>query len=239
MYLAYFFNFTMIRLLIVLFLMAIIMGVGIITLSCRKSTDFYGTVLEPPIPAPHFELQSHLGNIFTLTEQKGNVVVLTFLYTSCVDVCPFIAQKLKLSHEILENDSLAVTIVVITTDPARDTVQRVRHYSSVQGMTNKWHFLVGNKDEVEPVWEGYFAAVLPRQDASSHIREVPTHISEAVSDQAKEIAEKAINSFGGDYVVDHSTPIFIIDQEGQARVLMSAGFSPSELSHNIRLLLKQ
>lgn len=213
--------------------------IAVITLNSREQSTLYGTILDPPIPAPNFSLQNHLGNEFNLAEHKGTVIILTFLYTSCVDICPFIAQKLRLSHETLENESLPLTIVAITTDPERDTIQRTSQYSSLHGMTNKWHFLFGSHEELEPIWKGYFTSVLRRQHSDNLAKDIPPQITELIPEQRNIIAQNAINSFGGGYLIDHSSPIFIIDQKGFARVLMGADFSPSELSNNIRLLLNQ
>ena len=49
--------------------------------------------LEPPRPAPDFTLQAAGGAEFRLTAQRGKVIVLTFGYTRCPDVCPTDARR--------------------------------------------------------------------------------------------------------------------------------------------------
>ena len=198
----------------------------------------YGTVLDPPLPTTNFSLQSHRGTTISLEELRGKVVVLTFLYTSCVDVCPFIAQKLKTTRELLAGDAEDVAILAITTDPGRDTLERVRDYSAFHSMMDQWDFLVGTEAELEAVWKGYFIDVLSRQGEDVEPEEVPEEIARPVRGPAEEVARASILTFGGDYIVDHSTPVFVIDQQGQGRFLMSAEFAPWELVHNVRLLLR-
>src|SRR5690625_3316657 len=50
--------------------------------------DWYGELLDPPQPAPKFELIDQHERPFRLQDQEGNVVVLFFGYTNCPDICP-------------------------------------------------------------------------------------------------------------------------------------------------------
>ena len=45
--------------------------------------------------APDFQLPDQHGEIIRLSDQRGKVVVLSFLYTHCRDVCPLTAAKFK------------------------------------------------------------------------------------------------------------------------------------------------
>ena len=49
----------------------------------------------PPSPAPDFDLVDQNGNSVNLTQFEGKIVVMTFVYTHCPDVCPAITYQMK------------------------------------------------------------------------------------------------------------------------------------------------
>lgn len=76
----------------------------------------------------------------TLTDQDGNpynpaedpttkAVVLFFGYTNCPDVCPGIMADMATAKRRLPEDLVDdVTLIVVTTDPARDTPEALKEY---------------------------------------------------------------------------------------------------------------
>lgn len=112
----------------VLLLVTTLFSAGCSALAFGEPT-FNGTVLDPPVPAADFALPDQHGETFRLADVRGKVVVMTFLYTSCIDVCPFISIKLRQAIEMLGDESDKVEFIVISTDPERDTLERVSDYS--------------------------------------------------------------------------------------------------------------
>ena len=47
------------------------------------------------VAAQDFALRDYHGKIVRLSGQRGRVVLLTFLYTRCPDVCPLLAANLN------------------------------------------------------------------------------------------------------------------------------------------------
>ena len=74
-------------------------------------------------------------------DTRGKVVVLSFLYTHCSDFCPFVAMKLMEASRLLGRDTTRVVLVLVTTDPWRDTPPVPAVYSNVLGMLDSWHFV--------------------------------------------------------------------------------------------------
>ena len=136
---------------------AAVVIVSILLMGCSfggGEATFSGTVIEDRREAPNFRLTDHFGNAATLDQyNEGKVVVLTFLYTYCPDICPIVAHHVKSVHETLGDDAGDVSIVVVSVDPERDTVERAREYSEAWGMAANWAYLVGTEDELGPVWE--------------------------------------------------------------------------------------
>lgn len=211
----------------------------------QGTPDFNGTLLDPPDQATDFRLTDQQGRPYRLAEARGKVVVLTFLYTHCTDVCPFIAAKLKETDNLLGEDAAQVNLVAITTDPARDTQQVLAEYSQTFGLYDRWHFLFGPTDALRPVWKAY--AVASEKDTQDQAIETPHPVPPATLQalgldrglDASEIAtaQQAIGQFGGGYHVTHSTPIWLIDPQGRVRVLLRQSASPEEIAHDVRLLL--
>ena len=90
--------------------------------------------------APPLERFEKLGGDFTLTSQfgaqtslsqfRGKVVLLTFGYTFCPDVCPATLAELTRVHRTLGEDSPRVQTLFITVDPERDSAARLKEYLS-------------------------------------------------------------------------------------------------------------
>ena len=78
-----------------------------------------------------FTLQSFDGPI-SLRELRGKVVLLTFGFTSCVDVCPTTLWNLSRVFKALEVDELEkVTALFASLDPGRDTPEVLRKYTEL------------------------------------------------------------------------------------------------------------
>ncbi len=203
--------------------------------------SFVGTELEPPREARDFELIDHNGNPYRLSDQRGRVVVLTFLYTSCTDVCPFVGAKLSRVSEKLGADPQEVEFLVITTDPERDDVDRIARYSRKMGMSDRWHFLTGPQEKLQAIWEAYLLRP-SRGGGSQHVSDEVLReygLFRGLSEPQISNAKGAIDQFGGGYEVSHSTPVWLIDRDGQLRAFHGQDLLPSELMHDIYLLLNE
>ena len=77
-----------------------------------------------------FRLTDHNGNVRTLSDFKGKVVVLFFGYTHCPDVCPATMSNLATAMEKLGPDAARVQVLFVTVDPERDTPPVLQQYLS-------------------------------------------------------------------------------------------------------------
>ncbi len=95
-------------------------------------------------PAPPFDLHDADGKPVRLSDLKGKVVVLNFVYTSCPDVCPLHAAAVASIQNAINQTVMKeiVRFVTITTDPARDTPPAMRSYGETHGLDPvNWIFL--------------------------------------------------------------------------------------------------
>ncbi|WP_198284814.1 SCO family protein [Cellvibrio sp. BR] len=118
-----------------------------------KSTALKSGVFDPPRIAPDFSLPSSRDNQFTLSEQRGKLLVLGFGFTNCPNVCPMTLANLAQVYKNLGALAGQVQVVYMTVDPERDTPARLREY-----LTNfNSHFVgvTGSADELAAVRQAY------------------------------------------------------------------------------------
>src|SRR4030067_2588401 len=114
--------------------------------------EFQGSVIDPPVPARDFTLIDQSGKPFTLSQAHGTLVLLFFGYTHCPDVCPITLADFGRIKEQIGATADKVRFVFITTDPDRDTPERIAAYlanfdPAIIGLT-------GDSATLEMVWRG-------------------------------------------------------------------------------------
>jgi len=88
---------------------------------------YTGTVVAQR-PAPPLTLETDGERPFSLSSQRGHIVLVYFGYTQCPDVCPTTLASLSAVLEQLGRESKNVSVVFVTLDPAHDTSQRLAAY---------------------------------------------------------------------------------------------------------------
>lgn len=78
--------------------------------------------------ARDFALADQNGQIRTLKDFSGKLVVVFFGFTQCPDVCPTTLQELTELKRLLGADGQRLQPVFITVDPERDTAELLRAY---------------------------------------------------------------------------------------------------------------
>jgi protein SCO1/2 len=80
-----------------------------------------GAAFDPPIPAPEFRLTDQHGQPFELASLAGRVVLVTFGYTACPDVCPATLAIARQALHALGPAADEVSLVFVSVDPLRDS----------------------------------------------------------------------------------------------------------------------
>ena len=200
--------------------------------SSASDVAFHGTVLKGAAPAPGFTLTNQFGQSISLDSFRDRVVVLTFLYTNCPDVCPIVTSQLREVHEILGDSGVDMQFVAVSVDPERDSVKEAREYLEKWGLSGNWQFLVGDKAALEKVWKDYYIdPAISSHDPLVSGQETPTPGPRgAIDSLGAAIVER--------YLVIHSTPVYLIDRKGTRRLVFTAPLSPEELAQDVRILLE-
>ena len=130
-------------------------------LSGLQGTDLGSTV------APDFHLTDQFGKPISLSQFRGEPVVLTFLYAHCPDACPLTAEKLHTTQVQLGKDASHVMMLAVSVDPKGDTPAAVQNFSTQHKLTSNWHYLIGDQTTLAPVWNSYSVDAQPATSTTS------------------------------------------------------------------------
>ena len=117
--------------------------------------DYAGAVATPPKQAPPLELKDSTGETFDISKHRGKVVLLTWLYVNCPDICPLIVSNLKTAQTKLGDKAKDLVIVAVSTDPERDTPKAVNKFIDARGMKGRMQYLVGDESELGATWKNW------------------------------------------------------------------------------------
>jgi protein SCO1/2 len=97
---------------------------------------------------PDFSLIERSGRRVSLSDLKGRIWIVNFIYTNCPDTCPIQSAQMKeLQAEFMDEKDLR--LVSITVDPKRDTTKVLTEYATRFGADPaRWFFLTGEKDTI-------------------------------------------------------------------------------------------
>ncbi len=85
-------------------------------------------VFDPPRMAPDFSFPASNGSEFSLSQQRGKLLVLGFGFSNCPNVCPMTLANLAQVFKNLGPLADKVQVVYMTVDPERDTPEQLRKY---------------------------------------------------------------------------------------------------------------
>lgn len=113
---------------------------------------FAGAQTPPSIPPQDFTLRDQDGKRVKLSDYRGHVVVVTFLYSTCQSTCPVVAQQIRGALNQLRTPVAALAVSV---DPASDTPLNARRFLVKQSVEGRLRFLLGTRAQLTPVWRDY------------------------------------------------------------------------------------
>ncbi|MDX6255691.1 MAG: hypothetical protein QOJ11_2025 [Frankiales bacterium] len=165
-----------------------------------------GTVAQRTVPDAVAQLafQDDQGKPVTLSSLRGKTVVLTDFLSLCQEVCPLTSANLGLVRQAVDRAGRQgdIELVEVTVDPSRDTPARLAAYSKLLGASGNWKLLTGTAGNVAALWK-WFGVAYERQPEPS---------------------PPAIDWWTGmplTYDVGHSDVLFVLDQQGVERYLIT------------------
>jgi len=83
---------------------------------------------------------------------RGKIVLVSFIYTNCTDICPILMHTLTdVQNSLGDRFGKDVFFVSISVDPEDDTPEELRKYAERYGAKPGWTFLTGPKKEIDAV----------------------------------------------------------------------------------------
>jgi protein SCO1/2 len=234
-------------------------GLGLATASMINSESGPAAVpvrfVPPREQAFDFKLRDQDGHSIGLADARGEVVVLTFLYTACRDLCP--AQAGEIAQAVGRVGD-GVVVYAVSVDPAGDTPEHVDEWLEEHGLEDApVRYLIGSRRELAKVWRAYGIVPIATTEAYEDYEryeeeeEEEGHGEEPYSPPRRSAPDAAGEPYpdSGDLryrgrprheagpAFEHSAYVLLIDKHGEQRV----GFpfeqlDPHLLENDMRLL---
>ncbi|MBE0588073.1 MAG: SCO family protein [Hydrogenophaga sp.] len=108
--------------------LASVAGVPLLMACSPEVTPFKSTDVTGATFAQDFRLKDQNGNVRTLADFKGKIVVTFFGFTQCPDVCPTSMTTMAEVKRLLGEQGERLQVLFITVDPERDTQGLLKEY---------------------------------------------------------------------------------------------------------------
>ncbi len=111
----------------------------------------------PPTTAHDFTLTDDRGRTVSLASFRGRVVVLEFMDSHCVDICPIVSQELIDANRDLGTASNRVAFIAVNVNKYHASVADVSAFSREHQLNSigSWHFVTGAPSILRPIWAAY------------------------------------------------------------------------------------
>lgn len=201
----------------------LLLVVGALAVALRGDDDeaaadegWHGT-LQGPTPRPEFTLTDTEGRPFDFdAETQGRLTLLFFGYTHCPDVCP--GHLSILSSALAMPGTPEPLVVFVTTDPARDTPERLREW--LGNFDDDFIGLTGSLEEIAAAEQAAFVGPSgPLDDEGNFAAEEP--------DPADE------------YDVGHAAQILAYTPDDQAHLAYPFGTRQQDWAEDLPRLLEE
>lgn len=169
-----------------------------------------GTPIDPPVALSDFTLpSSREGQPLSLSELRGQPVLIFFGYTFCPDVCPLTFSEFKRVKGLLGADGERMHVVFISVDPERDTPEVLSRY--VTAFDPSFIGLQGDEATLRRIGKEYGLYYQKRE----------------------------VEGSSAAYLVDHSAASYLVDADGRLRMVYGYGTAPDVIAAGVSGLLAE
>jgi protein SCO1/2 len=144
------------------FLLAV--TVVLVAAGAARAGGFEGPTIAHPVRVPDFALRDQHGAVVRLSAERGNVVLLTFLYTHCPDLCPLTAAHLDGAVQRLGAAAARVRVLAVSVDLYGDTPASIRRFIREHALHAEFHYLTGPLPAMRAVWSAYHVSSTAQHD---------------------------------------------------------------------------
>src|SRR3954469_14579255 len=152
-----------------------------------------------------------------LTAHRGEVVVVTFGFASCPDVCPLTLSRMRAVYRLLGAEGERVVMAFVTVDPERDRPESLERYvTAFDARIQPVHL---EHRALADVLTAYGVTAVKRMPDASRYRNLP--------------------GAGTSYSIDHTAGLFVTDKRGQLRLRIPHDAAAEAIAADIRRLLEE
>ncbi|MBI3683840.1 MAG: SCO family protein [Acidobacteria bacterium] len=123
-------------------------------------------------PVPDFSLTDQLGRPVRLSDFRGKLVAVQFLYTRCPmpEVCPRLAAAFaRVQQRFRDRMGTDLILLSITLDPVYDTPEVLLRYATIwRAREDGWRFLTGAEDQIKEVAARFGLVYWPEEGVITH-----------------------------------------------------------------------
>jgi len=191
--------------------------VALSAMACAKKEEppvtYRGMMMTPPVAKPDYVFTATDGSAYDFRkETKGKVALLFFGYTNCPDVCPLHMTNLgTVIKQLPPADRDRVKVIFVTTDPERDTPERLRTW--IKSFDSSFVGVAGKPEDLNRL-----------------------QMSLGMPPAAKEAAPKG--SPAGAYGVAHGSAVLAFTADDSLRTIYPMGIRQEDWTADLPKLLK-
>jgi protein SCO1 len=178
----------------------------------RKNVKIDGVLLPQSQGIAEFNFTDHTGKPFTKESLKGHWTMVFFGFTNCGNVCPTTLSELNTMYKTLQTqlpDKNLPQVVLISVDPDRDTISRLRDYIS----SFNPHFIAARADIAKTI-------ALEKQ----------LHIA---------AAKMEVNSKGkNQYTINHTAEILLFNPNAEVQAYLAYPHKADQMVKDYKLILR-
>jgi protein SCO1 len=132
--------------------------------AAAEVAEYSGGTVSPVTAAPELGLHTWNGKDVRIGDYRGKAVLVTFVYTSCPDICPLIIDNLVRVKERLGPDAKRLEIVSVSVDPKGDTPAAVKRFLTAHRALGRVDYLIGSRRQLEAAWARWGIAARANKD---------------------------------------------------------------------------
>jgi protein SCO1/2 len=169
-----------------------------------------GTLIDPPKALSDFTLaSSEGGKQLSLSALRGKPILLYFGYTFCPDVCPTTLSEFIRVKKDLGAKGDQLTVLMVSVDPERDTPTVMERY--MKAFDTSFIGMTGDEATLRRIG-GEYGLFYQRH---------------------------AVSGSSASYLMDHSAAAYLIDRQGQLRMVYSYGTPHTVIAPDVERLIAE
>ncbi|MGJ3240992.1 MAG: SCO family protein [Anaerolineae bacterium] len=160
--------------------------------------------LSQPRAVSDFTLPATTGDDLSLSELRGQHLLVFFGYTHCPDICMLTLAEVRRVHELLGDTARDLQVVFISVDPARDDPERLREFFVPFGVQDYTIGMTGDDVTLQRITPDYSLYYQRHEDE------------------------------GDNYSVDHTASLYYITPTGELDTIFSYGTRPEIIADHLQ-----